>query len=66
MNSDLKTPEQIKAELARQGRSAADLARQHGFQPNDIYKVLNGFMKCKRGKGHAIAIALGMKDGERV
>lgn len=61
----MKTPEQIKSELARQGRSAADLARQHGFKPNDLYKVLNGFMKCKRGKGHEIAVAIGMKEGVR-
>lgn len=59
----MKTPETIKAELAQQGRSTADLARQLGFKPIELYKVLNGFTKCKRGKGFRIAVALGMREG---
>ncbi len=56
------TPEQVKAEFERQGVSIADWARDNGFPPPLVYRVLNG-ASPKRGTSHKIAVELGIKEG---
>ena len=57
----IKTPDQVKADFEAIGKTVAAWALQHGYEPQEVYKVLNGQAKCKRGKGHDIAIKLGLK-----
>lgn len=56
------TPEQVKAQFEREGRTFSQWAEEKGFRPADVYKVINGLSKAKRGKGHEIAVKLGMKE----
>lgn len=55
---------EIKCRFEREGKSIADWARENGFYPNEVHRVLNGFSKAKRGRGHAIAVALGIKTNQ--
>jgi len=38
-----------------------DWARDHGYPRQAVYTVLSGRSRCTRGRGHQIAIDLGMK-----
>ena len=58
----------ISAATAREnfdriGKPITEWARQHGFNRSLVYMVLSGGCKAKRGKGHQIAVLLGMKQG---
>ena len=57
-----QTPEQVKKRLRQQGKTTAAWAQENGFEPWLVYRVLNGFTKATRGKGHDIAVKLGLKD----
>lgn len=58
----IKTPDQVKQDFEDNGQTISAWAEKHGFAPQDVYKVLNGQAKCKRGKGHEIAVRLGIKS----
>lgn len=60
---ELKTGEEVKAEFARNGISIGSWAKANGFKRSDVYAVLDGRNKAKYGNAHAIAVALGMKEG---
>ncbi|KCX14505.1 DNA-binding protein [Acinetobacter pittii] len=55
------TPTQVKQKLRAQGKTLAQFAREHGFEINDVYRVIGGSRKGHYGKGHEIAVALGLK-----
>ena len=55
------TSDQVKAHLSAQGITVKQWAAQHNFNLETVYKVLQGVRKCNFGKGHEIAVALGMK-----
>ena len=55
------TAEQLKAKFAQEGRTFSDWAKQHGYARRDVYLVLNGQCKARWGKGHTIAVQLGLK-----
>lgn len=55
------TPNEVKEKFAREGKSFSDWAKEHGYRRNDVYRVLNGQSKNKRGLGHEIAVKLGLK-----
>jgi gp16 family phage-associated protein len=55
------TPEQLKMKFAQEGRTFSDWAKQNGFARRDVYLVLNGQCKARWGKGHDIAVRLGLK-----
>ena len=55
------TPEQVKAKLQREGKTIQNWAKENGFRPNHVSLVLNGSCKAKYGKGHEIAVKLGLK-----
>lgn len=58
-----KTPNQVKKDFEQKGQAVSDWATKHGYAPQDVYKVLNGQVKGKRGKAHDIAVKLGIKAG---
>lgn len=55
------TPDELRKQFDSEGKTFAEWASNNGFEPQDVYKVLNGQAKCKRGKGHRIAVLLGLK-----
>ncbi len=58
----LKKPEEIRAELERNGLSIAAWARSHGFSEALTYRVMRGH-PARLGQSHRIAVALGLKEG---
>lgn len=56
------TPEQIKQKFRKNGVTITQWARDHGYKPNKVIRVLNGFDKGNYGKAHTIAVQLGMKS----
>ena len=58
-----KTPNQVKKDFEQKGQAVSDWATKNGYSPQDVYKVLNGQVKGKRGKAHDIAVKLGIKAG---
>lgn len=59
----IRTAEEIKRELERQGRSIADLARSNGLRPSVVYDLLGGRIRGTRGESHRAAVLLGLKEG---
>ncbi len=59
----LRTTEQAREWLRREGISAADWARANGFPVWMVQEILRGRMKGERGQGHHVAVALGLKEG---
>ncbi|MGO1073204.1 DNA-binding protein [Lysobacter sp. CA199] len=55
------TPSQLKAKFRREGRTFSDWARQNGFKPDQVSRVVNGRSPANYGKAHEIAVALGLK-----
>ena len=55
------TPEQVKEKFKQQGITFSDWAREHGYRPQEVIRVVNGFSKASYGKGHEIAVKLGLK-----
>lgn len=60
-HKQVKTSDQIKAEFKAKGITVSQFARDHGFKPREVSLVLNGQVKGHYGKGHEIAVALGLK-----
>ena len=56
--------EQARLSFTARGELISDWARARGFQRNDVYAVLSGRLKGNTGKGHLIAVALGIKEHE--
>ncbi len=56
------TPEKLKAKFRREGKTFKDFADQHGYPYGEVVRVVNGINKARRGRGHAIAVALGLKE----
>lgn len=59
-----KTAEEVRNELSRKGISVSEWARQNGFKQSAVSGVLLGKRTCRYGVSHAIAVRLGMKQGE--
>jgi gp16 family phage-associated protein len=58
------TAEQVKQKFNREGKTFMKWARENGYRPQDVYRVLNGQAKARYGIGHEIAIKLGIKNAE--
>ncbi len=61
MDSETYAPETIKRMFDDRGLSISEWARANGFRREDVYGVLSGRLKGRRGIGHEIAIALRIK-----
>lgn len=55
------TPDQLKQHFRANGMTFTQWAKDHGYRPNQVLRVLNGFDKCTRGAAHDIAVKLGLK-----
>ncbi|EIJ5166975.1 DNA-binding protein [Salmonella enterica] len=55
------SPEQIKSRFRQRGITFTRWAAEHGYSPNEVYRVLNGQVKANYGKAHEIAVKLGLK-----
>lgn len=56
------TPEQVKKIFRDQGKTIKEFAAERNFPEMQVYRVLNGTIKATRGRGHEIAVALGLKE----
>jgi len=66
MSNRLHTAREVRTWFYDQGLSVTDWARDHGFPRQAVYAVLSGKSRCTRGRGHQIAVALGMKRSDIV
>lgn len=57
-----KTPAQVKQEYRAKGITIASVAKEKGWTPQEVYKVLNGQTKGNFGKSHEIAVFFGIKS----
>jgi gp16 family phage-associated protein len=55
------TPEEIKTAFRARGETFSQWARDRGYRPHQVIRVLNGFDKAYYGKAHKIAVELGLK-----
>lgn len=60
----MKTPNEVKEEFRSKGLTFNAWAREHGFSPMAVHRVISGKTKCWYGNGHKIAVMLGMKGTE--
>jgi gp16 family phage-associated protein len=58
----LRTPQDIREEWFRKGITQGQWSREHGFAGSAVSQVLAGKNRCRKGTGHRIAIALGLKS----
>lgn len=61
MTEHLRTAEEARNWFYSEGVSVSDWAKANGYPRQAVYSVLSGRLRCTRGRGHLIAIALGMK-----
>lgn len=57
----LRTAEQARQWLIDMGLSVPAFAEQHGLDRHAVNNALRGTSKCRIGKTHLAAVALGMK-----
>lgn len=60
-----KAIERVCAEFVERGESVAAWARARGYEPPQVYALLAGRNKGRFGRGHDIAVALGLKPGKQ-
>lgn len=65
-HESIRTLEDVRAEFDRKGLSYKAWAQQHGFAAEEVYAILNGRSRGRRGRAHNLAVALGLKVGEPV
>ena len=56
-----KTPDQVRREFFNKGKTLSDWAIENGYTRDDVYNVMSGRNKATRGRGHEIAVKLGLK-----
>ena len=56
-----KTAEQVKEHLNAQGLTVKQWAIAHDYPVPEVYKILSGERKGLYGRGHEIAVRLGLK-----
>lgn len=61
MTKHTQTREEVLAAFEAQGLSVTEWAAAHGFRREDVYAVLGGRTRGRRGKAHRISVALGIK-----
>jgi gp16 family phage-associated protein len=60
----VRTSDQVRDEFSRRGISISEWARKRGYSAQLVYQILAGRKRCMRGQSHAIAVALGLEQGE--
>ena len=56
-----KTAEQVKAHLHAQGLTVKQWAEDNNYPLPEVYKIMSGERKGLYGRGHEIAVKLGLK-----
>ncbi len=56
------TVPRFKAWLRSQGKTINQWAKENGFPPASVYRVLNGVDKGNFGRAHDIAVKAGIKS----
>jgi gp16 family phage-associated protein len=56
-----KTPDQVKEDLRKDGKTVAQWAEENGYTRRQVYAVLGGQIKGHFGRSHEIAKKLGLK-----
>ena len=54
--------QKVKDDFKQNSLTFTAWAKEHGYRVNDVYRVLNGQVKANYGKGHEIAVKLGLKE----
>lgn len=62
MEAHKKTPDDVKKEFKRAGKTFSSWAKEHGFHYVTVLQVVNGQLKGNYGKAHEIAVKLGLKE----
>jgi gp16 family phage-associated protein len=60
----MSTPEQVRERFRREGKPLSQWARENGFKPQCVYRVMAGIDKGYYGKAHTIAVMLGLKPAD--
>ena len=55
------TASQFREALRKKGVTLKEWAEEREYDPQYCSRVLNGMVKGSRGKGHEIAVAMGIK-----
>ncbi len=58
----MKTAAEVKEDFIRRGITIANWAKEHGYRPYTVYRVLDGKLKGYYGISHRIAVDLGLKE----
>lgn len=63
MSEEIKplSPSQFRESLRKNGITLKQWAEHRNYDPQYCSRVLNGMVKGSRGKGHEIAVAMGIK-----
>lgn len=56
------TPEQVKANLVKQGKTLTQWARENNINYRTAQAVLGGTNRGRHGEAHRAAVALGLKE----
>lgn len=59
--TEAQTPNQFRKQLIDQGLTLKEWAEARDYNPEYCSRVLTGLVKGTRGKGHDIAVAMGIK-----
>jgi len=63
VRTQVKTREEVIAAFEARGVCISEWAKRHGFRRENVYSVLAGRTRGRRGEAHAVAVALGLKAG---
>ena len=58
----MKTAAEVKEDFIRRGITIANWAKEHGYRPYTVYRVLDGKLKGHYGISHRIAVDLRLKE----
>lgn len=61
MSNQVLTVQEARNSFCLEGVSVTDWAREHELSRQAVCAVLSRKSRCTRGRGHRIAVALGMK-----
>ena len=62
MDRPTRSLEQAKAWFRAEGVSVRQWAKSQGFEPGEVYALLNGRTRGYRGNAHRVAVALRVKQ----
>ena len=61
MQQTVKTPSEVKSSFRARGETFAQWAKDNGYDPTHVSRVLNGTIKASYGKSHEMAVKLSLK-----